>query len=109
MTELFVSHVCDWCDGLKSAEEFTGYIVWRDIALPAMEYVFPSATEAVKWRKAKRLHEAPIRAVKSRSAFRWRPSRTPLVELVLADRVYEIHPDASYSPAPQRAHLSEDD
>lgn len=107
MTALFLHYACDWCDGLMTpAEEFTGFIVWRDRALPSMEYVFPSEAEASKWREAKGLDDAPIRAVKSHSPFHWRQSTGSLADLTLADRLYEIHPDQRYAPSPQRAHIS---
>jgi len=106
MVLLFLHYACDWCDGLKAPdEEFTGYIVWRGRDLPSMEYVFPSEEEAAKWRTAKGLGGAPIREVTSLTPFRWRRSTGSLVDLTLADRLYEIHPDRRYAPGPQRAHI----
>ncbi|MCA9610692.1 MAG: hypothetical protein KC619_34090 [Myxococcales bacterium] len=104
MTPLFVSQVCDWCDGLAAPETLhTGYIVWRARALPSMEYVFPSPEEARKWGRARGFDQAPIRPVQSLEPFRWRRSSGSLKDVTLADHLYEIHPDRRFAPQPHRA------
>lgn len=104
MTPLFLSYVCDWCDGLAAPEaEHTGYIVWRGRALPSMEYVFPSPAEARKWSASQGLDRAPIRPVKSLAPFRWRKSTGSLRDLTFADHLYEIHADRRFEPLPHRA------
>ena len=38
MTALFISYVCDYCDGLKkdAGKQDVGYVVWRKLPLPAL-------------------------------------------------------------------------
>ena len=52
MRALFISQVCDFCDGLEGdeADWAVGFVVWRGRPTPSDEYVFPTREDAERWR-----------------------------------------------------------
>ncbi len=109
MTPLFISYVCDYCDGLVSddVEYDRGYVVWRARPMPAQEYVFPTREHAERWRSAQGLVGCDIREVLTTSKFRWRKSTGSVRGLEMADHLIEIFPDRRYPAGPYRAFLSD--
>lgn len=105
MTALFLSYVCDYCDGLKEDHVAydVGYVVWRPRPTPAHEYVFASREDAEKWRAIQGLGNYAVREVKTTSKFRWRKSTGSVKGLEMADRLIEIFPDRRHPPGPNRA------
>jgi len=109
MTALFLSFVCDYCDGLRAdPAPYQGFVVYRGPrdGHAREEYVFRSLRDAERWRKIQRLEGCEIRKVESSAEFRWRASTGTVRDLELADRLFEIFPDHRYAPAPNRAHVS---
>lgn len=107
MTALFISWVCDYCDGADLSGPFDrGYVVWRDRPPASEEYVFRTWEDAERWRRHMRLDGRPIKLVLTASAFRWRRSQGTLTDVVLADHRFQIYPDHRFAPGPHRAFLA---
>lgn len=109
MILLFTSAVCDNCEpsgrvggggGLDH-----GFIVWRSRPPGSCEYVFKTMNDAVKWRDAAGLGRFPVRSVATRTPFRWRRSSGSVADIDLADRLYEIYPDANHPAGKNKAYL----
>ena len=107
MMPLFISYVCDYCDGLKTDDfrQEVGYVVWRKLPLPALEYVFSTPGDARKWRVFQGLSHCDIREVISPVSFRWRKTAGVIRDLEAADSLIEIYGDHRYTPGPGRASL----
>lgn len=104
MRLLFVSWVCDYCDGLANAGEpkdtfdYRGFIVLRnDGLLPCQEYVFATLADAERWqtlggigKEASRIEE-----VRADKPFRWQPSRGTVRGIILADALYKVYESAA--------------
>jgi len=105
MVELLLSSVCDRCEGASAPEPHRGYIVWRARPNGSCEYVFKTVRDAEKWRAAAGLDAKPIRVVLSPEPFHWRQSTGSVRDIELADRLFEVYPDATHTPGPNRVHL----
>lgn len=106
MTPLFVSFVCDFCDGLADdANHDRGFVVWRNRPTPAEEYVFRTREDAERWRDARRLSSCSVFEVRSPFPFRWRISTGTVRDLQMADGLVSIWPDHRFPPAPNHAFL----
>jgi len=106
MILLFLSAVCDRCEASPSTDGFDrGYIVWRGRPAGSCEYVFKTRADAERWRDASGLNRFPIRSVLSRTEFRWRRSTGSASDIELADRLFEIFPDDTHEPGPNRAFI----
>ena len=108
MRPLFISYVCDYCDGLKidaGHKQDVGYVVWRRLPLPALEYVFSTPDDARRWRVLQGLAHCDIREVISPVNFRWRKTSGAIRDLEAADSLIEIYGDHRYPPGPGRAAL----
>jgi hypothetical protein len=110
MTCLFISYVCDYCDGLKEddAPYERGFVVWRSRPMPAQEYVFPTREDAERWRDLRGLTGCAIREVLTTTRFRWRKSTGSIKGLEMADHLVEIFPNRRYPAGPHRAFLAEE-
>lgn len=108
MTPLFISLVCDYCDGLAMDEENwdRGYVVWRGRPLPVEEYVFQTYEDAERWKVANAMTAEPILLVIAPLKFRWRRSTGTLRDITTADRLVTIYPDHRFPPGPNRACLA---
>jgi hypothetical protein len=109
MTPLFISFVCDFCDGLAAddTDYDHGWVVWRGRAMPADEYVFSTPEEAERWREVQGLEDCPIREVLAPIKFRWRKSNGSVKGLRMAERPVTIYPDRRFPIAPNRAFLAD--
>ncbi|MCA9627239.1 MAG: hypothetical protein KC766_06220 [Myxococcales bacterium] len=106
MTPLFVSFVCDFCDGLASdASCDRGFVVWRNRPTPAEEYVFRTRKDAERWRVARSLEECSVLEVRSPYPFRWRTSSGTVRDIQMADSLVSIWPDHRFASAPNHAFL----
>ena len=107
MRPLFISFVCDYCDGLREEEYDTGWVAMRDARpIPSLEYVFRSPEDATRWIDLRGWENAEVRKVRTRAIFRWRTSRGTIRDLILADRLFEIHAqDAPGGPEENHAFL----
>jgi len=108
MILLFTSAVCDNCapSGRSSDGKLDhGFIVWRSRPPGSCEYVFKTMEHAIKWRDSAGLNKFPVRSVASRTPFRWRRSSGSVADIDLADRLYEIYPDADHAPGKNKAYL----
>jgi hypothetical protein len=108
MRPLFISMVCDFCDGLDADDSGwdIGYVVWRGLPTPSEEYVFPTREDAELWKRIQNLHAEPIREVRAPYKFRWRKSTGTITDLTTADRLVTIFSDRRFPPAPYRAYLT---
>ena len=101
---LFFSLVCDYCDTLKATGAMDrGWIVWRNRPIGSSEYVFKSADDAERWRRACGLADHPIRPVVSPRRFVWKRSQGSVKDIEVADRLYEIYADSDTAAGPDRA------
>ncbi|MEZ4376397.1 MAG: hypothetical protein R3B07_36665 [Polyangiaceae bacterium] len=106
MTPLFVSFVCDFCDGLATDSNYhCGFVVWRKRPTPAEEYVFRTRQDAETWRAARALSTCEVVEVRSVHPFRWRTSTGSVPDLEMADALVSIWPDHRFPPAPNNAFL----
>lgn len=107
MKPLFISFVCDYCDGLEEDDAGWegGWVVWRGRPLPAEEYVFATFDDAARWKELQGLADAPIVRVLAPHKFRWRKSTGSIKDLTMADRMVTIYPDRRFPPAPNRAYI----
>lgn len=108
MRPLFISQVCDYCDGLEDddADWDVGFVVWRGRTMPTEEYVFPTREDAERWKRAQGMVREPILIVRSPMKFRWRKSTGTLKDLTTADRLVTIFADRHFPPGPNRAYLA---
>ena len=107
MTLLFVSYVCDWCDGLKkpiAADH--GFVIWADDGVPGPRalYVFPSKSMAEYYRRVSIL-EGEVRRVVSEAEVDWWMGEGSLRHLQRSRELFEIFPDYRFEPGPRRAFL----
>ena len=106
MTPLFVSYVCDYCDGLVEVSWFSGYIVFRgedDFSRPV--FVFPTRMDAALYRQANNWQHFPIREVHFEQPVQWRPSRGSITGITLAAQPFELHRDHRFESVPYSAYL----
>lgn len=108
MTPLFISQVCDFCDGLATDEANwdVGFVVWRGRATPVEEYVFATRADAERWKRAQNMHAEPILQVRAPFKFRWRKSTGTVKDVTTADRLVTIFADRKFPPGPYRAYLA---
>jgi hypothetical protein len=108
MRPLFTSYACDYCDGVLEVElPYSGYALWDPGATgERTEYVFPTRTEAKRYRAAVNREHHEVRAVRSEHEFTWRVGGGNGGDIVVADHVYTIFPDHRFEPAPNRACLA---
>jgi hypothetical protein len=107
MRPLFLSLVCDFCDGLAAEEDVwdLGFVVWRGRPMPTEEYVFATREDAETWRQMNGMVGSPILPVRAPVKFRWRKSTGTLKSVVIADRLVMIYPDRRFPAGPYRASL----
>lgn len=108
MTPLFFTMECERClspHARTTVRLERGYIVWRSRPPGSSEYVFKSQQDAERWRTASGLDAFPIRAVLSRTPFRWRRSTGSVRDVELADKLFEIFPSDDPSASPSSAFL----
>jgi len=104
---LFISSVCDWCDGVTYDKcIYKGYVVWRPLRATRINYVFKTIEDATKWRLANQLVSFDIVEVSSENEFIWRETSGNLKGVNLADRQYEIFPDHNFHYSETAAWLS---
>jgi hypothetical protein len=106
MTPLFVSYVCDYCDGLVEIPWHTGFIVFRgeaDFSRPV--YVFPTRTDAALYRQHKGWQSMPIREVHYEHPVTWRQTSGTLENVTIASRPFELHRDHRFESVPYSAYL----
>ncbi len=110
MKPLFVTFVCDFCDGLldEPIDYDRGFVVWRDRPLPVEEYVFSTKEDAERWRAVQGWEDCPIREVLAPVKFRWRTSTGTVKGLKMAVRPVTIYPDRRFPHGPNRAFLAAD-
>jgi hypothetical protein len=108
MKPLFVTYVCDFCDGLTpdDADYDHGFVVWRGRPMPTEEYVFSTRDDAERWRAVQGLVDCPIREVLSPMKFRWRTSSGTVKGLKMVERPVTIYPDRRFPHGPNRAFLA---
>lgn len=106
MTPLFISMVCDYCDGLVDETQGwdAGYVVWRGLPMPTEELVFASLEDAQRWKLANGMFLEPIRTVRSPFRFHWQRNAggTPVR---VAERPVTIFPTRAFPFGPNRAYL----
>ncbi len=105
MKPLFISFVCDYCDGLAPREEEwdEGFVVWRGRPLPLEDYVFASREDAEAWARYKGVPSPVVVPVRAPVKFRWRKSTGSVKGLTMADRLVTLYPDRRFTPGPNRA------
>jgi hypothetical protein len=110
MTILFVSAVCDWCDGLKQSKASdTGYVVFEPFSGTGSVdlEVFPSPDQAMYYQRTLRI-PGEIRKVITDAPIRWQSADTAMPGLIVADVRFKIYADSKFEPGPYKAYLSED-
>ena len=108
MTALFLSYVCDYCDGLtdEGLVYDRGFVVWRPRPTPAHEYVFCTREDAEQWRAVKGSRTTPCaRFVRCRVSLA--QEHREREGLQMADRLIEIFPNRKHPPGPNRAFFSD--
>jgi hypothetical protein len=106
MTALFVSYVCDFCDGHVPIAWLSGFIVFHgddDFARPV--FVFPSRTEAAMYRRVKETNEAQIREIHFEHPVRWKRASGALDGVTIAAQPFELHRDHRFEPKPYHGFL----
>lgn len=107
MMPLFISYVCNHCDGIRDEHELDrGFVVWRGRPWGSQEYVFRTRKDAERWRVINGLHGCPIREVLTEDSFNWRRSGGFIEDLELADHLFEVFEDHRYEPGPHRAFIA---
>jgi hypothetical protein len=110
MRPLFVSYVCDWCDGLcEPCIVDRGWVLWSPEleAEGTMAYLFRTREMAEYYRSATGVDGIP-RQVVTETAITWTRGRGKVPNLELADRQYSVYPDFRFEPGPYRAFLAPD-
>ncbi len=106
MTPLFVSYVCDFCDGLRQpAQLYRGFVVLK--GLPDRNgkqvYVFPTRTDAERYRAASD-DACEIREIVSEYELRFHRAPGTIEGLSLGEKVLTVYPDHRFEPAPWRGY-----
>lgn len=108
MRALFVTMVCDFCDGLATEAEWDrGWVVWRGRPMPADEYVFSNPDDAERWRSIQGLDGCPVKEVRAPVKFTWRLSNGSVKGLEMAEHPVTIYADRRFPAAPNRAFLTD--
>jgi hypothetical protein len=106
MTALFVSYVCDHCDGLAEIHWYRGYIVFRGEADFARKVdVFPTRTDAALYRQANGWQLLPIREVRFEHPVTWKQANAKRGDVTLAARPFDLHRDHRFESVPYSAYL----
>lgn len=105
MTLLFVTAVCDWCEGTAPMPEHQGWCIW-DGHRAVLRYVFRTQEHAEVYRAANHLDSCDVRPVLSEAPFRWRLSRGTLRGIELADGLYDVFSSRDFPAGDRRAFLS---
>ena len=106
MTALFISYVCDYCDGIARVEWLRGFIVFRgDDDFHRLIYVFPSQTDAAVYRSKNAWQQYPIREVRYEHAVPWKTATGSLNGVTLAARPFTLHRDHRFEPLPYHCGL----
>lgn len=108
MLALFISYVCDWCDGRRDGKLHRGFaLVPSDVPKTGVEaYVFPSAEMAEHYRKhSLSAKDLMLTEVVAQAPFTWRNATGMIPDLELAERPVTVFPDHRYPPGPDRAHV----
>ncbi len=105
MTALFLTYVCDYCDGLKKPDKlYRGWVLWQ--GTPGRQgrqvYVFPTRADAERYRMAAGLDPCEIREVVSEYEIRWHRSRGSIRDVELGERLATVFPDHRFEPGPYR-------
>jgi hypothetical protein len=106
MRPLFVSYVCDYCDGYASVDWHSGFIVFNgedDFGRPV--FVFPSRTEAAVYRSVKEAREAQIREIHFECPVKWKAASGALDGVTIAAQPFELHRDHRFEPRPYHGFL----
>lgn len=105
MLLLFISAVCDHCDGAPKGDYYRGYVVWREGrgAMPVLDYVWRTAHDAAIWRSLCDQEECEIRCVLAPEPIEWRVGQGKAAGLTMATRLFEIYADHRFPPLPDRA------
>lgn len=105
---LFITMVCDFCDGLSQEEGWdSGWVVWRGLPMPAEELVFATREDAERWQAAQGLENLQILPVCAPVAFRWSHAYTVSGEEIrMTDRPVTIYPDRRFPSVVGRACLA---
>ncbi len=108
MKPLFISLVCDFCDGIDvdDSDWDLGFVVWRGRPMPSDEYVFPTPEDAERWKQVNGMTDEPILPVRAPFKFRWRRSTGTVKDITTADRLVTIFADRRFPPAPNRAYIA---
>ncbi|WP_394845535.1 hypothetical protein LZC95_51960 [Pendulispora brunnea] len=108
MRPLFISLVCDFCDGLEGDDAGwdVGYVVWRGRPMPVNEYVFATREDGERWKRALNMKDEPILLVRSPVKFRWRKSTGTIKDVTTADGLVTIFADRRFPPGANRAYLA---
>lgn len=102
---LFVSYVCDHCEGDAPLDWFSGFIVYQPERLGSGNpfHVFRTLTDAAIWRSAAGLQHCELREILSEDAFLWRQSRGNIDDIQIANQPFEIFADHRFEALPHRA------
>lgn len=108
MVLLFVSYVCDYCEGTSFSHWYSGFIVFQPERLGGGNpfHVFRSRTDAAIWRSASGLQQCELREVLSENPIAWKSSRGTISNIQLADRPFEIFADHRFEPGENRAFIA---
>lgn len=101
MTALFISYVCDYCDGIAPIDWLRGYVVFRgdeDFSRPV--YVFPTQTDAALYRSRNGWLQYPLRAVHFEMPVPWKVASSKLDGVTIASRPFTLHRDHKFEPQP---------
>lgn len=111
MTLLFVSAICDWCDGPPRGTFYRGFVVWQDPppGEALSEYVFRTLHDAVVWRSIAGHEDREIVPVLSVDPIPWRVAAGKASGLVCADRLFDIFKTHRFPKGPYRAFVAPSD
>jgi hypothetical protein len=106
MTALFTSYVCDYCDGLVEIAWQRGFVVFRgDADFNRVIYVFPTMTDAARYRSVNGWQDYPIREVWFEIPVPWKTASNQLEGVSIAVRPFTLHRDHRFESAPYHAFL----
>lgn len=104
---LFLSMVCDFCDGLAHEQGWErAWVVWRGLPLPADECVFRTREDAERWREAQGLDTAEVLPVCSPTPFAWRNDTAIAGDVIPIAHPVTIYADRRFPPGTNRACLA---
>lgn len=84
--------------------EHRGWCIWDGVRA-IYRYVFRTAEDAETYRSVNDMDGGEVRPVLSEAPYNWRPSAGSIVDIEVADQLYDVFPTRAFRAGDRRAFL----